>query len=100
MKLKITEEERKHIIDKYSDNTSQEVLNHLKREFPIYSHKLEWMDKPMKFITIDDKMKTLSQSKSFLVNVIYNSIFEKFPKLNEDVIRRTIKYYIDMNRVD
>lgn len=98
MKLIITEEEKKEIINKYLDNTDKNVLIHLKRNFPIFTEKLENFENPFKFILIDGKTKNLNQSKSFLVNKIYNIISDNFPNLDESIIRRTIKYYIDLSK--
>jgi hypothetical protein len=101
MKFRITEEERKNIMDKYSENYNQNILTYLKRNFPVWSSgEIEWLKKPIKFIQINGKSKTLDSNKSFLVNAIANTIEEEFPNESEDVIRRTIKYYIDIMRIE
>jgi hypothetical protein len=64
----ISEQERKEILSKYLGNTSDELLTYLKRNFPVYEYKLEWMEKPWKQISIDSKSYMLDKNKKFLVN--------------------------------
>jgi hypothetical protein len=99
MKLIISEEERQEILGRYKDNIDDKLLNYLKRNFNIYSQELEWLDKPIKFINIHGKTKSLNQNKSYLVNKLASEVSEEFPKLDEKIIRRTIKLFIDINRV-
>lgn len=101
MKLIITEEEKKEIIAKYSDNHNQEILNYLKRNFPVWSSEPnEWLKTPIKFVQVNGKSKSLNQNKSYLVNVISNIIKDEFPNESEQILRRTVKYYIDIIRID
>lgn len=95
MNMRITEEERKEILSKYEDDTSDELLNYLKRHFPTHEVSLEWMEKPIKFIQIDGKTKSLLNNKKFLVNKIYGLIEEEWISLGEQKIRRTIKKFLD-----
>ena len=66
--MRITEEERKNILSKYSDNTSDELLRHLKRNYPTWETKLDWMEEPIKYILINDKSRFVKGNKKFLVN--------------------------------
>jgi len=94
-KFLITEEEKNDILSKYSDGTSNEVLTHLKRNFPVYELKLKWLSTPIKQILVDDKLMMLEKNKKNLVSRIYNLIEERFPSIEESVLRRTIKKYLD-----
>lgn len=91
----ITEDERKEILSKYSDETSDELLNHLKRHFNVYEVNLDWMEKPVKFIQIDGKSKALDANKKYLVNRIFNEVEDQWGYLGTQKIRRTIKKYLD-----
>ena len=93
--MRITEEEKKNILSKYFDNTSDELLRHLKRTYPIYENKLDWMTEPMKFIQINDKIRYIKGNKKYLVNTISSNIDESWHHLGDDVIRRTVKKFID-----
>jgi hypothetical protein len=75
--------------------TSDEVLTHLKRNFPVYELKSEWLSTPIKQILVDDKLMMLEKNKKNLVSRIYNLIEERFPSIEESVLRRTIKKYLD-----
>ena len=59
MNMRLTEEEKKQILSKYSEDTSDELLNYLKRHFDVSELKLDWMEKPLKFISIDGKSRPL-----------------------------------------
>ena len=63
MNMRLSEEERKQILSKYIDDTSDELLTHLKRHFPVHEIKHDWMKEPMKFIQIDDKTRPLLSNK-------------------------------------
>lgn len=91
----ITEDERKEILSKYSDETSDELLNHLKRHFNVYEVNLDWMEKPVKFIQIDGKSKSLDANKKYLVNRIFSEVEDQWSYLGTQKIRRTIKKYLD-----
>ena len=54
--MKITEQEKKDILSKYIDNTSDELLNHLKRTYPVVEFNVSWKSEPIKAIIIDQKM--------------------------------------------
>lgn len=94
--MRITEEEKKDILSKYEGNTSDEVLTYLKRNFP-YSNiqQPEWMDRPIKMISIDDKSYWVEGNKKFLVNRISSILSEKWIDLESSILRRTVKKYID-----
>lgn len=91
----ISEQERKEILSKYLGNTSDELLTYLKRNFPVYEYKLEWMERPWKQISIDSKSYMLDKNKKFLVNKISSYIEDEWIHLPTEVRRRTIKKYID-----
>jgi len=57
----ISEEEKREILSKYQDNTSDVFLRHLIRAYPVDSQKI--LDKVIHFITIDDKRKILTGNK-------------------------------------
>ena len=91
----ISEEEKKEILSKYQENISNELLNYLKRHFPVHEHKFEWMEKPFKQISIDHKLYTLEGNKKYLVGKLYSYLQSDWVSLDERTIRRTIKKYID-----
>jgi hypothetical protein len=49
---------------------------------------------------IDDKSRNLDDNKKYLVSRIFNEIEDEFPNLDINTARRTIKYYIDVNRFE
>jgi hypothetical protein len=98
MRLIITEEEKDEIINKYKDNTDDKLLVYLKRHFPIHQHKSEYFPRPFRFIQIDDKSRNLDDNKKYLVNRIFNEVEDVFTGMDKNIMRRTIKYYIDINR--
>lgn len=95
MFMLITEEEKNDILSKYSENTSDELLNHLKRTFPVYEETLDWLEKPIKFMSVDLKSTPIIGNKKYLTNKIYNLISDDWSRIGEPMIRRTIKKYID-----
>ena len=97
-KLIITEEEKKEILNKYIDNIDEKFLTHLKRHFPIYAFSVDGFPKPFRRIRINDKEKSLDDNKKYLVNRIVDSVEDEFPNLDKNVMRRTIKYFIDISR--
>ena len=64
MNMMITEEEKKELLSKYSGDTSDELLTHLKRHFPVTEIKYDWMTEPVQFIQVDDKSRLI---KNFIV---------------------------------
>ena len=91
----ISEEERRQILSKYSGDTSDELLLHLKRHFPVTEIKHDWMDEPIKFIQVDDKSRLLKNNKKYLVGSITNLLLNDWIGLGEKKIRRTVKKYLD-----
>ena len=91
----ISEEERRQILSKYSGDTSDELLLHLKRHFPVTEIKHDWMDEPIKFIKVDDKSRLLKNNKKYLVGSITNLLLNDWIGLGEKKIRRTVKKYLD-----
>jgi hypothetical protein len=96
----ITEEEKREILSKYDNNTSDELLTHLKRTYSVTTQKLDWMKTPIKYIQIEDKTKLLTGNKKNIVNKIYNLEEDRWMNLGKEVIRRTIKKFIDGNLID
>jgi hypothetical protein len=91
--LVISEEERKEILSKYSQDTSDELLTYLKRHFPRGEY-----DSPfgkMAYIMIDDKIRYLKNNKKYLVGKISDIVQNQWISLGDKVIRRTVKKYID-----
>jgi hypothetical protein len=93
--MRITEAEKKEIMSKYDGNTSDELLTHLKRHFPVIEIKLDWMEKPLKQISIDYKTYMLEHNKKYLVGKLFNYLESDWVHLGEPMIRRTIKKYLD-----
>lgn len=93
--MKISEEEKKEILSKYDGNTSDDLLNYLKRRFPLHTQQLDWMDGPLKFIFVDDKMIMLRANKKYLVGKITSLVEDTWMGLGAAIIRRTVKKYID-----
>ena len=91
----ISEEEKKEILSKYQENISDELLNHLKRHFPVHEHKFDWLEEPIKQISIDHKMYVLQNNKKYLVGKLFNYVRDEWLNLDDKTIRRTIKKYID-----
>lgn len=91
----ISEEERKEILSKYGDDTSDELLVHLKRHFPVHEHKVGWSEKPTKYIQIEDKIRPLLDNKKYLVSKISSLVEEEWMSLGVPKIRRTVKKYLD-----
>lgn len=105
MKIIITEQQKEDLFNKYSENTDDGVLNYLKRHFPVntYETNMDFGDlPPLKFrhIYICGKSKNLDSSKKYLLNYIFNCMEGEFPNVDDEVIRRTIKKYIDICRVE
>ena len=88
-------EEKLKLLTKYSGDTSDELLLHLKRHFPVTQVNHDWMGEPVKFIKVDDKTRILKDNKKYLVSKIYDIVHELWDSLGERKIRRTIKKYLD-----
>lgn len=93
--MRLTENEKKEILSKYSGDTSSELLTYLKRNFPVYEETFEWMKKPLRFIKIEDKIRPLENNKKYLVDKISNLIEDNWMVLGTPKIRKTIKKYLD-----
>ena len=92
----ISEEEKRDILSKYEDNTSDEFLRHLKRVYPVETQEI-FDNKIIHFITIDGKRKILTGNKKSMVNKIASIEEDSWGNIGKDVLRRTIKKYIDGN---
>ena len=97
----INESKKKDLELKYSGNTSDLLLTYLRRNYPVETKYLEVFKKPFQTIYIGDKTKMLD-SKKYITQLIYNDIEydNKFSNLEVDVIRRTIKKYLDYMMVE
>jgi hypothetical protein len=93
--MMISEQEKKELFLKYSGDTSDELLNHLKRHFPVTEFKQDWMKEPIKSIQVVDKTRILQNNKKYLVSLIYSVVESQWISLGEKKIRRTIKKYLD-----
>lgn len=91
----ITEQEKDELLKKYSGDTSEELLIHLKRHFPVTEIKHDWMKESIKYIQIIDKTRLLQNNKKYLVQTIYNIVENNWISLGEKKIRRTIKKFLD-----
>jgi hypothetical protein len=105
MKIIITEQQKEELFNKYSGNTDNRVLNYLKRHFPVstYVTDMDFGNLPqLKFrhIFICGKSKNLDDSKKYLVGAIFNCMEDEFKDVDKEVIRRTIKKYLDICRVE
>lgn len=93
--MRITEEEKKDILSQYNGETSDELLLHMKRHFPVHEFNLSFKDEPTKFIQIDDKSYYIEGNKKYLVNIIFNRLEDDWNHLGTPKLRKTIKKYID-----
>ena len=91
----LSEQNKREILSKYENDTSDKVLSHLKRNYPSYDFDFDWMETPFKQVMINDKMYQLQSNKKYLVNKIFQQIEDKFLDTEKRVVRRTIKKYID-----
>jgi len=91
----LTEQEKKDILSKYSNDTSDELLNHLKRAYPVDEYKSTWMEKPIKSISIDGKSQYISNNKKYIVSKISNELEDNWGHLGTQLLRRTVKKFID-----
>lgn len=91
----ITEEERQDILSKYQNNTSDELLNYLKRHFPTGETNFEFMTRPQRFVVVDDKLRFVDGNKKYLVGKIDSIIEDVWLHLPVEIRRRTIKKFID-----
>lgn len=92
--MRLTEQEKKDILKKYEDNTSDELLTHLKRHYPAHEETTSW-GKTIKFIKVDDKVRPLASNKKYLVNKISSLLEDSWIGLGIPTIRRTVKKYLD-----
>ena len=93
--MNISESEKKEILSKYIGNTSDELLTHLKRNFPVNELKFDWMSNPIKQIYIDDKLYHIEDNKKYLVGKLANYLEDEWTHLDNSVLRRTIKKFLD-----
>jgi hypothetical protein len=91
----LSENDKKEILSKYSGETSNEVLTHLKRNYPTYDFQLDWMETPIKQILVDEKLVRLEKNKKYLVGKISSIIEDEFPHIEKSILRRTVKKYLD-----
>jgi hypothetical protein len=94
----LSEQEREDILKKYSDNTSDEVLRHLRRNFPIGKPTIDIGGFSPNMITVGDKSYWIEGNKKLLVNKIFGFIEDRFNDIDKPTIRRTVKKYLDFFR--
>lgn len=97
--MKLTKEEKDEIMSKYQDNTSDKLLKHLKRAFPIFVYD-NITNMSTKMILVVDKPYVLEGNKKFLVNKISSILEDDWVFLDKNELRRTVKKYIDGNLYD
>lgn len=78
-----------------TNDTSNELLIYLRRNFPTSKIKHDWMNEPIIFISVDGKSKLLTHNKKFLVNKIASLLEDEWSSLDVKTLRRTIKKYLD-----
>lgn len=91
----LTNEEKKDKLSKYTENISDELFTFLRRNIKVTEYKLDFMTKPTKFVQVGDKQRFLDNNKKYLVNYIFNYVENDWKTLGNQVIRRTIKKYLD-----
>lgn len=92
----LTEEDKKEILDKYKDNISKEVLNALKRRFPVEQVNFRVGPSDAKMISVGNKSYWIEGHKKYLVGKISLILEEQFPNVEKGLIRRTVKFYLDL----
>jgi hypothetical protein len=92
----LSEQEKQDIRKKYENNVSKDVLNHLKRHFPVTEHDWKLNDTIIKIISVNDKEYWIKGNKKLLVDKISLIIEDEFPSIEKSVLRRTVKYYLDL----
>ena len=97
----ICESKKKDLELKYSGNTSDSLLIYLRRNYPIDTNYIEGFEKPFQNIYVAGKYRTLG-SKKHITQLIYSDVESdnKFQNLEVDVIRRTIKKYLDYMMIE
>jgi hypothetical protein len=87
----------KHIKDKYEGNVDNSVLTYLRRNYPVTTHNFDsFGEKKFKYISIDDKYRPLLSKKEFTTRIYNDLVYNgKFTNLDQSVVRRTIKMYLD-----
>lgn len=93
--MRLTENEKKELLSNYSGQTSNNLLLHLRRHYPVVDIEHTWMDKPVKFIKVGDKVRPLDNNKKYLVSYITNILENEWISLGIPVIRKTVKKYLD-----
>jgi hypothetical protein len=94
--MRLNDDIREQIKDKYHDGTSDEILRHLKRNFHIYMTKSSFILTPVIYLVINGKSYWVNKNKKYLKNKISDIIEDKFTQHSESVRMRTIKKFLDM----
>jgi hypothetical protein len=92
----LTEEDKKEIRDKYKDNISKEVLNALKRGYPVEKSPWNVGDFNPNMISVGNKSYWIEGNKKYLVGKISSIMEEQFPVVDVPTLRRTVKFYLDL----
>ena len=100
MRIIITEEQQNMLMNDNEEKYDKRILTYLFRHFPVDTRTLNFTPEiKIRNIYIGDKSRNLdSNSKKYLVNSIYNIISEDIPITDENITRKTIKYFIDLVR--
>lgn len=91
----ISEDEKKDILSKYTDNIDKSLLLYLRRNFPVSTVTL-FDDIKMKKLTIEDKWYTVEDNKSYLTKKLKLEVQDVFPGLSEQLLVKTIRYFLDL----
>lgn len=75
--------------------TNNDLLNYLKRNFRSHEVSFDWMNTPMVFVVIDNKLYPLKNRKKYMVNKITSYVEEEWSHIKESIVRRTVKKYLD-----
>lgn len=99
MNIIITEEQEDMLINQNEEKYDKRILAYLFRHFPVDVRVLNFTPEiKIRNIYIGDKSRNLNNNKKYLVNSIYNIISEEIPITDENITRKTIKYFIDLVR--
>jgi hypothetical protein len=94
--MRLKEGAREEIEVKYREGTSDEILIHLKRNFPIYVIKYDWMETPVRMINIYSKSLPIVNNKKDVKKRLFFFLEERFPDVSASVLNKTLKKFLDM----
>ena len=94
--MRLNDDVREIIEEKYHDGTSNEILTHLKRNFQVYMVKSDYILKPSKYLVIEGKSHLVYDNKKNLKTKISQMIVDRFEHIEVGVRMKTIKKFLDM----